>query len=391
MKITHIDVMQLDGGDALARWRPVVCRIHTDEGIYGDGETAPASTLTPPTCFSLIRELAPLIIGMDPLENEVIWNKLYKTIYWGQNGGPIIFGAISALDIALWDIKGKALGLPVYKLLGGKFRDKLRAYASQLQLGWLTGYTQAHSTEDYVKYAKLAVEEGYTAIKIDFLTFDSGGRPLGDEERCGLKGSYYIGLAQERLSAVREAVGSSVDILAEGHGFMDVQSAVQFAQMAEKYNIFAFEEPVTPNPKLHELLSARTNVPIAGGERLYSRWQFAPYLEAGTLQMIQPDLGNCGGLTEGKKICDMAYTYDVGVQAHVCASPIAAAAAMQLEAAIPNFYIHEHHVYNRFDMNKRLAMHDYQPQNGYISVPDLPGIGNELSGYALSSALKVTV
>jgi L-alanine-DL-glutamate epimerase-like enolase superfamily enzyme len=161
--------------------------------------------------------------------------------------------------------------------------------------------------------------------------------------------------------------------------------------MAEKYNIFAFEEPVTPNPKLHAFVSSRTSVPIAGGERLYSRWQFAPYLEAGTLQMIQPDLSNCGGLTEGKKICDMAYTYDVGVQAHVCASPIAAAAAMQLEAAIPNFNIHEHHVYNRFEMNKRLAIHDYQPKDGFISVPDLPGLGNELSGYALSSALKITV
>lgn len=167
----------------------------------------------------------------------------------------------------------------------------------------------------------------------------------------------------------------------ENHANIDAQVAVQFGSLAHKYGVCMFEEPASPNPKITQFVSERVSVPIAHGERIYSRWGYAPYFENGSIQMIQPDLGNCGGITEGKKICDMAYTYDVGVQAHVCGSPLSTAAALQLEAAIPNFTIHEHHVYARYDYNRRLCVRDYQPENGRFDMPDLPGLGNELAEY----------
>ena len=135
MKITQVDIMT-PTIEERPIWRPILCRIYTDEGIYGDGEAALAYGIASPAAAGMIRDLAKLIIGMDPLDSEVIWDKLYKATFWGQNGGPVVFAGISALDIALWDIKGKAFNVPIYKLLGGKRRDNLRTYASQLQFGW---------------------------------------------------------------------------------------------------------------------------------------------------------------------------------------------------------------------------------------------------------------
>jgi len=390
MKIKSVDVMELKPRND-KNWRPVVCRVNTDEGIYGYGEAAMAYGVGASAAFGMIRDLAGCIIGMDPLENEVIWDKLYKTTFWGQNGGPVVFSGISAIDIALWDIKGKFFNVPVYKLLGGKRREKLRAYASQLQFRWGDGVNPAFATEDLAAAARHAVSEGYDAIKIDFFTYDRDGRQFSSEDTTRLLKPYYLDLVEERIEAVRKAVGPNVDIIMECHSFTDAQSAIQIGKRAEKYNIFCYEEPTTPSPKLTKLVSENVNIPIASGERIYTRWGYAPYFENGSLAMIQPDLGTSGGITEGKKICDMAYTYDVSVQVHVCASPLSVAAALQLEAVIPNFCIHEHHVINRASYNRELCIHDYQPVNGTMTVPELPGIGNELSEYALRTAEKVTV
>ncbi|MDR1970355.1 MAG: mandelate racemase/muconate lactonizing enzyme family protein, partial [Treponema sp.] len=135
----------------------------------------------------------------------------------------------------------------------------------------------------------------------------------------------------------------------------------------------------------------RIGIPIAHGERVYSRWQYAPYFENSSVQVIQPDLGNTGGITEGKKIADAAYVYDVSVQAHVCASPLSTAAAIHFEAAIPNFVIHEHHRVNLLKSNQELCIYDYQPVRGRFAIPELPGLGNEFSEKALASETKVTV
>ncbi|MEL7622340.1 MAG: mandelate racemase/muconate lactonizing enzyme family protein [Clostridiales bacterium] len=393
MKITKIDVLLVTTANPI--WRPILCRIHTDEGIYGDGEAAVAYISSQTAAFGMIQDLARFIIGMDPLQNEVIWDKLYKTTFWGQNGGPVVFAGISALDIALWDIKGKFFNAPLHVLLGGKRRDKLRAYASQLQFGWEMDWPEAatgipqRSAQDYANVCKKAMAEGYDAVKIDFFTFDKTGegyQQFTEEERTRLIKPYYLNMIEERLSAIREACGPDLDIIIENHSFPDAQGAVQIGQMAEKYRIMYFEEPNTPTPYMQKYIADKVNIPQASGERIYSRWQYAPYFENKSLQVIQPDIGNCGGLTEAKKICDMAYTYDVSVQAHVCATPLSTSVALHLEAVIPNFVIHEHHVNNRCIFNYGLAKYNPQPEKGYIAVPNEPGIGNEITEQAYRQA-----
>lgn len=388
MKITKVDVMMVQDD----WWRPVFCRIYTDEGIYGDGEAALAYSKGAPAAFGMIKDLAPMIIGMDPLDNEVIWDLLYKDTFWGQNGGPVTFAGISAIDIALWDIKGKFFNAPVYKLLGGKRRDNLRTYASQLQFGWGEAeFALARTKEDFAANAKKAVAEGYDCIKIDFFEFDDKGAYISSETTTRLLSPYYVGLVEERVAAVREAVGPKVDIIMENHSNLDAQSAVQLGRMVQKYNIFFYEEPNTPSPKTTKFISEKLDMPIAHGERIYSRWQYVPYFEDMSVQLIQPDIGNCGGITETKKVCDMAYVYDIGVQAHVCASPLSTAAALHLECVIPNFTIHEHHVFNLYKKNKMLCIHDYQPVDGKFKVPDLPGLGNEISEYAFKNSDIITI
>lgn len=392
MKITKVDVMLLDiHAPDNPVWQPIVCRVYTDEGIYGDGEAALAYGRAHRAAFGMIQDLAELVVGMDPLDNEVIWEKLHKSIFWGHSGGPVVFAGISALDIALWDIKGKYFRVPVYRLLGGKMRSRLRCYASQLQFGWGDRKTPAGPIEDYVASARKAVEEGYDAIKIDFFDFKPDGSSFHYEERTRLQGAEHLKLIISRLAAVREAVGPDVDIIMENHSNIDAQVAVQLGRLVEPYGVFFFEEPTIPTPKMNKFVADRVKLPIAQGERIFSRWGYAPYFEDGSIQIIQPDIGNCGGITEAKKICDMAHVYDVGVQAHVCAGPLSIAAALQLEAAIPNFTIHEHHVYNRYDYNRRLCIYDYQPENGYFTIPDLPGLGNELSEYCFTHSTKVTI
>ncbi len=390
MKIVKVDVMQL-GTDVRPDWRPIVCRIYTDEGIYGDGEAAMAYDVGALGAFGMLQELAKMVIGMDPLDNEVIWDKLYRSTFWGQNGGPVTFSAISAIDIALWDIKGKYFKVPVYKLLGGKKRDNLRCYASQLQFGWGEVRIPARTPEDYAKNAKKAVEEGYDAVKFDFFLYNEEDGFFNDNDRLGLLSKKYLNIVEKRIAAVREAVGPDVDIIMENHSYTDAQSALQLGRMAEKYDIFCFEEPTTPYPKITKYMSDKLNIPIAIGERIYSRWQYAQYFENCSVQMIQPDFGNCGGITEGKKICDMAYAYDVGVQGHACGSPLSNVVALHLECVIPNFVIHEHHAVNLTPYNKSYCIYDYQPVNGKYKVPELPGLGNELSESAMNNSIKVTI
>jgi L-alanine-DL-glutamate epimerase-like enolase superfamily enzyme len=268
-------------------------------------------------------------------------------------------------------------------------RDKLRCYASQLQFGWgKAGEPQlwAVTAEDYASNARLAIAEGYDAIKIDFIDRDAKGNKLRSLDQTGLLPAKLTRLVETRIKAVREAVGPDVDIIMENHSYSDAISAVQLGKLAEKYNIWAYEEPNTPGIKSSEYITQNVSVPIANGERIYTRWQYAPYFEKNLIQLIQPDIGNCGGITEVKKICDMAYAYDVAVQVHVAGSPLATNAALHVEAAIPNFTIHEHHVANRMDTSKGLTKYNLQPENGYFTIPELPGIGNEFLQSAIDDA-----
>lgn len=389
MKITSIDIYELYSPVPQAL-RPIVCRVFTDTGLYGDGEAGVAYGCSASAAFGQLEEYARLVIGMDPLETEVIWNKLHRETFWGVNGGAIVFSAISAIDMACWDIKGKYFGVPMYTLLGGKVRDHLRTYASQIQFGWSDHFEIAKSVEDYANNAKKAVAEGYDCIKVDCFTYDEpdGRRFSRVTDTKGLLSPYYLDLIERRICAIREAIGDNVDIIIENHSATDANNSVQIANRVAKYNIFAFEEPNSPSPVTSRFLRDKIQIPLANGERIFTRWQYLSYFNDMSIHLIQPDIGNCGGPTEVKKICDMAHAYDAGVQIHVCASPLSTAAALHMEASIPNFVIHEHHRYCLFPWVKEYCKYDYQPVNGRYKVPELPGLGNEFTDEALAKAVK---
>ena len=388
MKITKAEIFLNEYGKVKGRY-VVGVRIHTDEGIYGDGEVAGIHATW--SAYGMIRDLASRIIGMDPFANEVIWERLRMRTFWGQNGGAFWYSGVSAIDIALWDIKSKALNLPLYQLLGGKKRDKVRCYASQLQFGWGPEVEPATSIEDFVKVSKKAVSQGYDAIKIDFFTLDEKGNALTEMERNGLLPPRYVNMVRDRVAAVREAVGPDVDIIMENHSSTDTQAAIQLSQAVEPYNIYYFEEPNTPNAINTNTIKKNINMPISQGERLFGRWEYLPFFIDGSVQVIQPDLGNCGGITETKKLCDMAQVFDIGVQVHTCASHLLTPPSVILECTIPNFVIHEQHVNTLFPDLRRMTKKQYDPVNGYLDIIEEPGIGNEWSDEALATENKVII
>ena len=377
MKITQVEIFHVHTRPQSGQ-RPILVKVSTDEGIYGLGEAGMAYGKGGSGAVGAIKDFASLLIGEDPFNNEKIWEKLFKETFWGQGGGTVIFSAISALDIALWDIKGKALGVPVYQLLGGKVRGRLRAYASQLQLGWGQKRVPKGTVEEYAAEARKAVAEGYDAVKVDVLGFDRQGKALPHLE--GPLSHKYLALGEERVAAIREAVGPEVDIIIENHARTDLVSAIAFAKAVEKYGIFFYEEVNTPlNPKLLREVKQKVDIPLASGERIYSRWGYLPYFENRSIDVIQPDLGSCGGFTEFKKIADTAHAYEITVQAHVAGTGVAEAAALHAEAAIPNFVIHEHHQKTLLPEYRELVVHNYQPKEGYYEVPELPGLGQEIT------------
>jgi L-alanine-DL-glutamate epimerase-like enolase superfamily enzyme len=395
MKISSVDIIEVanDFSSASSKWRPVVVRINTDEGISGFGEVGLAYGVGASAGFGMAKDLARIIIGMDPMKNETIWDKMQKKTFWGQGGGTVVSAGMSGIDIALWDIKGKALNTPVYQLLGGKTRDSIRSYASQLQFGWGEGTDKSMLVEPqhYAEAALIAVNEGYDAFKVDPIGMDDRGK-WNQQNLVGVLPDKTLRLAYNRLKAMREAVGPDVDMIVEMHAFTDTTAAIQFGKMIEELDVFYYEEPVMPlNPKQMKKIAESVNVPIAAGERIYTRWGYRPFFEDGSLDVIQPDICTCGGLTEVKKICDMAHVYDVTVQIHVCGGPISTAAALQVEAAIPNFIIHELHRYALLEPNTKTCKYNYMPVNGMYSVPDLPGLGQELTEETIRTSIIETV
>lgn len=392
MKIASIDILQLKV-EGMSSLRPVVCRINTDTGLYGYGEAGLAIVSGAIAAYELIKDYGRVIIGMNPLHHETIWEKLFKDTFWAQGNGAVIMAAISAIDTALWDIKGKYYNAPIYELLGGKQRSKLWTYASQLQFGWgIDNYDRDGAIDKYRRACEAAKMQGYTAVKANFFEQQRKGPNLNYLNTTGFLSAETMNTAEERIAAVRDIMGPDGRIILENHAMTDACSSVQYARMAEKYDIMFMEEPATPlNEKVFKNIADKINIPLATGERTFTRWGFRSLFENGSIAVAQPDIGNCGGITECKKICDMAHLYDIGIQTHVCSSPISVAVSLQLEAAIPNFVIHEHHVGNTIPGVRALGKYDHQPHGSYFDVPDLPGIGQELSQQALDTVIKAEI
>ena len=237
---------------------------------------------------------------------------------------------------------------------------------------------------------KKAMADGFDCVKVDPIGFDEHGVWMGNNTH-GILTEKQIKMATDRVEAMRNA-GPNVDIIIELHALTDATSSVQLCRSLEPYNCYYCEEPTQPlNPKLFKEIHDKVKIPLATGERVYTRWGYRPFFEDNSINVIQPDICNTGGITEVKKICDMAHVYDIGVQVHCCGGPISSAAALQVEAVIPNFIIHELHASALIEDNIRLCKHDYRAKNGYFEAPNLPGIGQELSSEALENSEVVRV
>ena len=390
MKITQVDIFHVHLRKNSGQ-RPILVKITTDEGIYGIGEAGMAYGTGGSAAAGMIKDLSGLIIGLDPFNTEFIWEKFLKKTFWGQGGGTVIFSAISALDIALWDIKGKALGVPVYKLLGGKVNEDLRVYASQIQFGWGNKRVPKGNPAEYAEEAIKAVEDGYDAVKVDVLALDKDGK-ANTRKLEGPLPSSVIKLGVERVKAVRDAVGEDVDIIIENHANTDLVSAIQFAREIEQYNILFYEEINTPlNPRLLAKAQEKINIPLASGERIYTRWGYLPFFNDRSIDVAQPDAGSCGGLSEFKKIADLAHVFEITIQAHVAGTGVAEAVAIHAETAIANFCIHEHHQKTLLPEYEELCVYNYQPEKGRYKAPELPGIGQDITEVVYRDSDRITV
>jgi galactonate dehydratase len=377
MKITSVEIFDVKLAPTVSRWNPVIVRINTDSGISGVGEVALAYGVGAPAGLGMVEHLADhFLIGANPFQIEKLWDTMFRKTFWGQGGGPVVYGGMSAIDEALWDIKGKALGIPAYELLGGCCWEKLRVYAN----GWYHGCV---TPQDYAQAAQRVVADGYTAMKFDPFAYSLEGEwdyPLRalTPERADL--------AYARVEAVREAIGPRVDILVEVHGNLGPTSAIQMGKRLEALKPFFYEEPVDAlNVECMKKVSDNVDIPIAAGERLYTRYGFRQYIEGQILDILQPDLGLAGGITETKKIATYAETYNLHVQPHNCAGPVATAAAVQLDCCITNFIIQEWFPY-REDEFYRLVKEPLELKvvDGYMPVPTEPGLGIELDDDAMS-------
>jgi galactonate dehydratase len=352
--------------------RPLIChayrtnwvfvKVCTDAGIHGVGEAT--IEYREQTVAAAIRELERTFVGRDPHQIEALWHEAYRSTYF--RGGPIYMSALSGVEMALWDIKGKALGVPVYQLLGGKVRDSVPCYAN----GW---FAPAKRPAEFAAKAKDAVAAGFSGIKWD---------PFG---------SAYLDISREELrealaciEAVQEAVGGATDLLIEGHGRFNVATAVRIARELERFNVFWFEEPVPPDSFEATLeVKQRTRVPIAAGERLYSRWEASRFLELGCADYVQPDVSHCGGIGELKKIAAMAEARHVAICPHNPSGPVANAATLQLAACTPNFFIHETMAVD-VPWRREICNEQVRFERGRMFIPDAPGLGIDLNEEAIA-------
>jgi L-alanine-DL-glutamate epimerase-like enolase superfamily enzyme len=394
MKITSIEIFRIkaDWTAAMNRLSPVIIRVNTDEGISGLGEVGLAFGVGADGGVGYVRNIAEgFLIGADPMKIEGIWETLFRKTFWALGGGPVIYGGLSAVDIACWDIKGKALKQPVYQLLGGKTNDKLRTYASQLQFGWdIVNPVPAKTPEEYAEQARKALAQGYDAVKVNPLMFDEKG--VRAYNNLKILPYERVKLIYNRIKAIREAVGPTVDIILETHALLTDTTAIQIGRALEEFNLMYYEESTPPlNPKVMKKVAENVKIPLATGERLYTRWGFRPFIEDQILAVAQPDLCLAGGISETKKIADYANLYDVQIQAHVCGGPVSTAAALHLEAVIPNFIIHEHVVAATHPGMAALVEQDLQPKNSYFDVPDAPGLGITLNEKVVNKYEKVVV
>ncbi|MBX8799487.1 galactonate dehydratase [Pseudochrobactrum asaccharolyticum] len=339
------------------RW--LFVKVETDEGISGWGEPIVEGRAL--TVEAAVHELSDYLIGKDPFLIEDHWNVMYRGGFY--RGGAVHMSAIAGIDQALWDIKGKALNVPVHQLLGGQCRDRIKVYS------WIGG----DRPSDVARNAREMVERGFTALKLN-----------GAEELQIVDSYAKIDAIVETIGTVRDAVGPHIGIGADFHGRVHRPMAKVLAKALDPFRLMFIEEPVlSENYEALKEIASHTSTPIALGERLYSRWDFKNILSGGYVDIIQPDLSHAGGITECRKIAAMAEAYDIALAPHCPLGPIALAACLQIDAVSYNAFIQEQSLnihYNQdndiLDYITNREVFDYK--DGFVSIPQGPGLGVEV-------------
>ncbi|MEE8421611.1 MAG: mandelate racemase/muconate lactonizing enzyme family protein [Dehalococcoidia bacterium] len=374
MKITEMKTILLDNIEPYrggSKW--LFIQLFTDEGIVGLGERVTGHATNLQSQIALLHDLCDrFVIGQSPFDIEKIWQAMYGTVHDYRHPGLDSTPAISAIEMACWDIVGKAANQPIYNLLGGKYHDKLRAYAYMPTAGvW-------ENPEKAGEIAIKLIEEGNTACKLDpFMP----SFPLPRD--FPLK---TIRHAARIFQAIRDAVGDELEIGIGTHGQFSTAGAIRVASIFEEFHPFWFEEPVPPeNVDEMARVAAHTSIPIASGERLVTKYEFLELLTKQAAQIIQLDVGQCGGILESKKIAGMAEAHYAMIAPHMYVGPISAAAAIQLDTCSPNFLIQE---YNVNDLHSEIFTEPIKFENGYIIPPTGPGLGVELNEEVVARQLS---
>lgn len=352
MKVTDIKPFVVD----CFRTNWVFVKVYTDEGVTGIGEAT--LEYKEKALLGALEHIKEYLVGQNPLDIEKHWHAVYRDAYW--RGGPVLMSALSAVEMALWDILGKHLGVPVSQLLGGRVNERVRIYVN----GWFAG---AKTPGEFAEKAKIAVKRGVTAMK-----WDPFGKSYLDISNADLN------TAIECVGAVREAVGSSVDLLIEGHGRFNIPTGIKIAKELEQFKPMFFEEPVPPdNLDALKAVKDRSPVAISAGERLYTRWDYRPMFDKQAADYIQPDISHAGGIMELKKIAAEAESRYIPFAPHNPSGPVANAATLQLAATCPNFCILEI-MYSDVEWRKLVTNEKLEYKDGYITIPSAPGLGIEI-------------
>lgn len=356
MKITRVEPLSVD--------RFLFVKIHTDAGITGIGESGAWGFLE--ASKAAIQKFGRYLVGEDPLRIEHHWQYMYRFAHFR---GAAIMGAISAIDIALWDIAGKHFDVPAYQLLGGAVRNKARVYYHVL----------GDTREKLVQGVEAARKQGYTAV--GHLT------PFLDEDRSIPYFKTHVDKMEDAIDAVRqyrEAAGDDVDICIEIHRQLTPAEAIVLAKGIEQYHPMFYEDPTLPdNFDAMALIASKASVPIATGERIHTIHEFQMLLNRNAVQYIRPDVCMAGGLTHTKKIAALAESQYVGVIPHNPLGPVSTAACLQLAACIPNFTIQEYPLGESEPPKSEIVKTPLQVEDGFLLIPDRPGIGIELADDAL--------
>jgi len=361
--------MKIERVESILAGNSHIVRIFTDTGLEGIGQSACWGYLE--ATDSVVKKFSDYLVGKDPLQIEHHWQYLYRM---GPFRGSVLMGALSAVDIALWDIKGKAFDVPVWQLIGGKVRDKVRLH---LLMGGIRpdAADQGTTAEGLRLNAQDAAEEGFTAIKTD---------PLPDGFQS-MTLSRLIHDTRENVAAMREGAGLDVDIILEMHRKLTPMQAVALAEQLVEFRPLFYEDPVQIDSiKSQGEIAQRTTLPVANGERMHTIWEFRELYEAGGSQYARPDLGLAGGITHVKKIAGIAESYHSAVVTHNFLGPVLTAAACNIDTSIPNFVTQE---YSKVDEARVNSMYTsaWKREGGYIPVPDAPGIGVTVDADALKA------